>query len=235
MADYTLYWNSMTSSFAPHAILEEIGVDYELRWVDFKGKEQKSESFLKINPNGLIPVLLLKDGSLMYESAGMVMYLADRYPSSGLAPAVSDPDRHLYNQWLFYIPINIYQTYDRWYNSELYSTNPADKLRIRDCAVQDIQKYWQIIDDALQDRTWLIGDRFSACDIYMLMLKHWHAPRQYEIPNLPSLFYDDFFEQFPNISRLAAKVAERPVVQKIMKLYPIEDLIGLYERLAKDG
>ncbi len=234
MVSYTLFWNSLTSSFSPHIVLEEIGVDYKLRWVDFTGKEHKSKSFLNINPNGFLPVLFLEDGSPMYESAGMVMYLADHYPSSGLAPAVADPDRHLYNQWIFYMPIHIYQTYGRCYNSELFSTNYSDQVGIRDCGAKDLQKYWKIIDDAVQDKAWLIGDRFSACDIYMFMMTRWHIPRQCEIPNLLSVFYDDFFEQFPNITRIAAKVAERPAVQKVMKFYPIEDLIGFYERVAKN-
>lgn len=233
MASYTLYWNTFTVSFAPHTVLEEIGLDYEAKWIDFESKEQKSDSFLQINPNGFLPVLLLEDGNPMYESAGMVMYLADRYPDSGLAPAVSDRDRYLYNQWLFYLPFQIYQTYTRCYDSSKFSTDPADGLRIRDLGAQDLQKYWKIIDDALQDRAWLIGDRFSACDIYMLMMTRWHIPRQYEIPNLLPVFYADFFEQFPNITRVVQKVAERPAVQRVMELYPIEDLVGFYERVAK--
>ena len=83
MATYTLFWHPRVSSLAPQAVLEEVSVDYDMRRIDVESREQKSEAYLRINPNGLLPALLLEDGSPIFESAGIVMYLADHYPEAG--------------------------------------------------------------------------------------------------------------------------------------------------------
>ncbi|NER27402.1 MAG: glutathione S-transferase family protein [Symploca sp. SIO1C4] len=226
MAEYKLYWHPLTSSFAPHAILEEIGLDYEAQLVNLEAGEHKTESFLKVNPNGLLPALLLGNGCTMYESAGMVMYLADKHPEAAISPLVSDKDRHLFNQWLFYLSSMIYQTYTRYYYWKRFSTDPIDAPKIREKAAQDLGPRWQVIDDALKDKPWLIGERFSACDIYMQMMTIWHIPRQLYNPDSSPLPSESFFDQFKNITRTAAKVSQRPAVKKIIDLYPPEGYLN---------
>jgi glutathione S-transferase len=220
MTNYILYWNPLTSSFAPHAVLEEIGVNYETHLVDIEAGEHKTENFLKVNPNGLLPALSLGNRHTMYECAGIVMYLADKHPEAALSPSVSDPERSLFNQWLFYMSSMIYQTYTRYYYWERFSTDPADAPKIREKAAQDLKSRWQIIDDALKDNPWLIGNQFSACDIYMQMMTIWHIPDELYDPTLSPLPPESFFNQFKNIIRTATKVAQRPTVQKIIALYP---------------
>jgi len=207
---------------APHVVLEEIGVDYETELIDIDTGEHKSERFLKVNPYGRVPALLLEDGTPVSESAGITMYLADKHPQAGLAPAISDPDRPLYNQWLFFFASMLYQTYTRHNRSHRFSSNPADAPNIRERAGKDLLHWWQVIDEVLKDRLWLLGDRFSACDIYMHMLTLWHVPRHLYDPNVSTLPSEAFFERFENVRRTAAAVAQRPAVQKIMALYPQE-------------
>ncbi|MDE5075008.1 MAG: hypothetical protein O4749_02675 [Trichodesmium sp. St5_bin2_1] len=77
----------------------------------------------------------------MYEPGGMVMYLADRYPYSNLDPAVSEPEPYLYNQWLFYLPFQMYQTYPRCYNSAKFSPEQADGGIIRDLGAKILENY----------------------------------------------------------------------------------------------
>lgn len=226
MAKYKLYWHPLTSSFAPHAVLEEIGVDYETQLVDIEAGEHKTENFLKVNPNGLLPALSLGNGRIMYESAAIVMYLADQHPESAFSPLASDPDRYLFDQWLFYMSSMIYQTYTRYYYWERFSTDPADAPKIREKAAQDLERRWQIIDDALKDKPWLIGDRFSAGDIYMQMMTIWHIPNEVYDPASSPLPPESFFDRFKNITKTAAKVAQRPAVKKIIDLYPPEGYLN---------
>jgi glutathione S-transferase len=205
---------------APHIVLEEIGVDYEIQLVDIDTGEHKSENFLKVNPYGRVPALLLEDGRAVSESAGIAMYLADQYPQAGLAPTITDPERPFYNQWLFFFASMLYQTYTRHNRSHRFSTDPADAPKIRERACQDLLHWWQVIDERLEARPWLLGDRFSTCDIYMYMLTLWHVPRELFDPNISTLPSEQFFDRFPHVKRTAAAVAERPAVQKITDLYP---------------
>jgi glutathione S-transferase len=77
-----------TASMAPMIVLEEAGVPYERVFVDRTANAHKTESYLKLNPNGLLPVL--EDGDLvLYETAAICLYIAEKYPQSGLFPAVA--------------------------------------------------------------------------------------------------------------------------------------------------
>ncbi len=87
---YQLYYDSGGSNMAPHAALKEIGAAHELIRIDLDKGEQRSPAYLKINPHGRVPTLVHGD-IVMFESAAILMYLCDRHPEAGLAPAASDP------------------------------------------------------------------------------------------------------------------------------------------------
>jgi glutathione S-transferase len=71
----------------PHLLLRELGVPFELQRVDRTQNAHKSPAYLKLNPNGLIPVLV--DGELvLYETPAIVLHRVDTHPQAGLAPAV---------------------------------------------------------------------------------------------------------------------------------------------------
>lgn len=96
-----LYYYPGNASLAPHMLLEEIGEPFELVLVDRANAAQKSAEYLKLNPNGQIPVLV--DGEfVLYEAAAICLYLADRYAQAKLVPQLATDERaHLY-QWLFW-------------------------------------------------------------------------------------------------------------------------------------
>src|SRR3954449_10226080 len=97
-----LHHTPSTAAMVPHILLEEIGVPYERVPVDRAGGAHKSPAYLRLNPNGLIPVLI--DGDLvLYEAAAICLHLADRHPAAGLAPALGTAARaHLY-KWLIHL------------------------------------------------------------------------------------------------------------------------------------
>ena len=81
-----LHYHPGNASFVPHLLLEELGERFELKFVDRAANAHKSADYLKLNPNGKIPVLV--DGDLvLYETAAIVMHLVDTHPQAGLAPA----------------------------------------------------------------------------------------------------------------------------------------------------
>lgn len=84
-------------------VLEELGLDYELRWTDIQAGDQKKPEFLRLNPMGKLPVLV--DGEVVIsESAAIALYLGDRYAPGKLAPALDDPARATYLRWAFFSP-----------------------------------------------------------------------------------------------------------------------------------
>ncbi len=81
-----LHYYPGNASLLPHMMLREIGCPFELRLVDRQAGAQKSEAYLKLNPNGKIP-LLVADGEAIFETAAIGLYLADRFPAGGTGGA----------------------------------------------------------------------------------------------------------------------------------------------------
>src|SRR5262245_1899711 len=117
---YTLYYSPGAASLAVHWLLIELGEPHEIRRLDMDAKEQKKPEYLKLNPNGLVPTLIV-DGKPLYESGALVMYLAERHPQAGFAPPESSPVRGDYLTWMFHISNTIQTAFRDWF----YPTGPA--------------------------------------------------------------------------------------------------------------
>ncbi len=97
----------------------------------------------------------------------------------------------------------VFNAYKRFYFSHRFSTDEADAPEINAKALEDQLDAWRIVDDALAaGGPFLLGERFSACDIYMQMFTLWSKP--------PEALY----ERFPNLARCAASAAARPAVAR---------------------
>lgn len=84
-------------------MLEEVGADYTLKWVDILAGAQKTPEFLAMNPMGKLPVLD-DNGTIVTETAAIGLYLGDRYAAGRLAPALDDPARATYLRWSCFSP-----------------------------------------------------------------------------------------------------------------------------------
>src|SRR5262245_21397738 len=100
---YVLYGSDLTRTTLVKWVLEEGGLEYELRETDILKGEHRTSEFLALNPAGLVPVLITPEGDALNEVAALMVYLADRHQLTDLAPAASDPDRGLFLSTVFYI------------------------------------------------------------------------------------------------------------------------------------
>ena len=96
-----LYYVPKTRAMRPRWLLEELGVPYELVRMDASKRETHTESYLHVNPLGHVPALD-DGGSVIVESAAIIMHLADKFPDKGLAPAAGTPERGRWYQWIIY-------------------------------------------------------------------------------------------------------------------------------------
>src|SRR6476659_10162641 len=99
---YTLFYHPGTASMAVHLALLEIGVPYRLEKVEFPVDLERHPEYARLNPRGQVPTLVV-DGEPYYESAALVMLLAERHPEANLAPAVGAPARAAYLQWMAFM------------------------------------------------------------------------------------------------------------------------------------
>jgi glutathione S-transferase len=200
---YKLFWSKSAGSMTPEVLFEEIGAEYEKVSVDLEKDENKSAEFLAVNPLGQIPALVLPDGTLMTESAAMVLHICDRHPEAKLAPPAGSSESARFQRWLVYLATAIYNSDLRLYYADKMTTDAAGTDGIEASARADMDRYFAIVNDALNPGPYLLGETYSAVDVYLWMLAKWH-------PDTERLFADN-----PRIAKLVDLVEARPAVAKV--------------------
>jgi glutathione S-transferase len=200
---YQLHYFPGNASLAPHMLLEEIGVPYELLLVDRANQAHKSPQYLKLNPNGLIPVLV--DGDLvLYETAAICLHLADCHPQAGLAPALGSAERaHLY-KWLIWLTNTLQAALLLYFYPERWADEAPAVAQIKAHAEAKIGAMLDQLDAELarHGKPWLLGDRYSAVDIYAMLMCRW--TRGFARPA----------RSLPHLGPYLQRVLARPAVQR---------------------
>jgi glutathione S-transferase len=171
-----LYYSPGTASMAPHMLLEEIGAPVELRLVDRANAAHKLPEYLRLNPNGLIPVLV--DGDLvLYETAAICLHLADTHPQTQLAPPMQTAERAHFYKWLVWCTNTLQAMLLHYFYSErmVNAGDAAAAAQVRSHAEASVGAMLDRLDAQLASHgeAWLLGRTFSAVDPYALMLCRW--------------------------------------------------------------
>ncbi|MFO0635001.1 MAG: glutathione S-transferase family protein [Nannocystaceae bacterium] len=152
----TLFHHPFSRAAGTVWALEEVGVPYELRFVDIMKGEQKSPEILARNPMGKLPVLVDGD-TVVTEAAAIALYLGDRYAAGRLAPALDDPSRGTYLRWSFFSPSVV---------------EPGGAAKHGGWDFKPGQVGWGTFEAmlatmtaALQPGPFLLGERFSMADV----------------------------------------------------------------------
>jgi glutathione S-transferase len=161
---------------APHILLEEIGAPFERVLVDRTQGVHKTQQYLQLNPNGLIPVLV--DGELvLYESAAICLHLCDTHPGAALAPPLGSTERAHFYKWLMWLTNTLQATLivyfypERWMNA----SNPPGAAELKTRAEARVRVLLDQLDAELARHggLWLLGAHYTALDAYALMLCRW--------------------------------------------------------------
>ena len=200
---YKLYWAQMSGAIAPQALLEEIGADYEKIVIDMDKMEHRTPEFLAVNPWAQIPALVLPDGTLMTESAAMVLHLADRHPEAKLAPPAGSAESARFLRWLLFMASTLYVTDMRLYHAEQFTSDSTGLDGVLASALADMDRSFAVLDEALNPGPYLLGETFSAADIYLWMLSCWHPePAKMLAKN-------------PRVKQLSELVQVRPAIARV--------------------
>ncbi len=203
-AVYKLFYAPDSAAMGTRVILEEIGAPYQLIQTTIAMDEPRPPEQLALNPNGWIPVLVWGEHA-MYECAAITVFLCDRHPAAGLAPAVDDPQRGLYLQTLVYFSSSVQNAFQLVYYPQRFADTPADEPSARRRGNRRLRETWSVIDGQIGASEWVLGDRFSAVDVYLFMLTTWLRPSR----GHPSV------EEFPNVKRIADAVLARKSVRLV--------------------
>ena len=201
----TFFHAPQSRSGGTRALLEELGVPYDLHALNLKAGEQRAPAYLAVNPMGKVPAIRHGD-ALVTEQAAIFLYLADLYPQAKLAPAIGDPLRGPYLRWMVFYgscfePALIDKSMQREPPSP--STSPYG----------DYDTMLKTLTDQLQHGPYLLGDTFSAADVLWGTALNW-TTRFKLVPELPVIrAYIDRVVSRPAMQRAAALDAELAATQ----------------------
>jgi glutathione S-transferase len=199
---YTIYGRPGSGSVAPQMLLEELGQAYSVVWV---GKDEAAiQDYGRICPTRKVPALVLPDGTVMIESAAMLIHLTTVHGEKKLAPPPGTSEHARFLQWMVFLSANLYESALRAYYSARYSADgEADAPAIHKQAILDFDRHAGVMEAALSP--FLLGAEASAADMYLYMLGTWYPPGT-----------DALAAKFPKIGVLMKAVAARPAVAKVM-------------------
>jgi len=197
MADITFYTNPMSRGRIVHWLLEELGASYDTKILDLEKGDHKKPEYLKINPMGKVPAIVHR-GTVVTESGAICLYLADAYPKAGLAPALDDAQRGTYVRWLFF-------------GAGCFEPAIVDKMLSRTAVERkgmlgygSHEDTLNALEAALKPGPWILGQRFSAADVYLGAQVQWALLAK-------------GIEPRPVFLQYVERIAARPALQKVLK------------------
>ncbi|MFD2262193.1 glutathione S-transferase family protein [Lacibacterium aquatile] len=191
----TLYYHPESRGLATLWLLEELQVPHEAKVVDIRGVDGAPESYRAIHPHKKVPAIV-HDGVTIIERSAISIYLADRFPKMGLAPAFDDPMRGPYLAWTVYNS----GVLDPALSATALGWN-YDPRTVAFGAWDEVVAY---VEQTLKDNPYIAGDRFTAADTQMASSLHWGINIFGKIPAKP--VFKDYL----------ARIYERPAFQKIV-------------------
>jgi glutathione S-transferase len=198
-----------TAAMIPHIVLEEIGAPYERVPVDRMANAHKQPGYLRLNPNGLIPVLV--DGELiLYETAAIVLHLCDTHPQAALAPALGTKERAHFYKWLMWLTntlqatLMIYFYPERWVDDGNVGGANEVKLHAERKAAGQLDQLDAEL--ARHGGPWFAGAEYSALEPYVFTLCRGTRTFATEAPARGR----------PHLGPYLERMLARPAVQRVL-------------------
>jgi GST-like protein len=190
----TLYTAPTPNGWKVSIALEEMGLPYEVRVIDFAANEQKADWYVKLNPNGRIPTLV-DDGFAMFESGAILIYLAEK---TGRFLPQDTQTRSRVMQWLMFQMSAIGPMMGQ---ANVFLRYFPEKIQPAiDRYQREVTRLFGVLDRQLASHEYTVGD-YSIADMAL-----WPWVSGYEWSGVS-------VAEFSNLQRWLAKVGERPAVQ----------------------
>jgi glutathione S-transferase len=201
----TYYYAPMSTAVRTTWAIEELGVPCERVKLDIQKKETKTPAFLKLNPNGVVPLLVV-DGTPIFESTAILLYLGETYgvdkgiyPPPGLKRAET-------LKWVVWASAGFLEPLNRWArNTASYIPAEQQNPQAAEAGKKDLGAAIQVLDEALTGKSYLVDDKFSLADLAASSYFGW----------LKFMGYD--YTHFKNVQAWVDRCLGRPAAVKVNK------------------
>ncbi|MGL5967984.1 MAG: glutathione transferase GstA [Kluyvera sp.] len=189
-----LFYKPGACSLASHITLRESGKDFSLIGVDLMQKRMENgDDFLKVNPKGQVPALLLDDNTLLTEGVAIMQYLADSVADRQLLAPVGSINRYKTLEWLNFIATELHKGF-----TPLFRPDTPEEYKPAVRALLD--KKLAYVDESLANAEWITGSRFTIADAYLFTVLRWAFAVKLDMAG------------YKHIADYMARVAARPAV-----------------------
>lgn len=189
-----LFYKPGACSLASHIVLRESGVDFTLEQVDLANKHlENGGDFFNVNPKGQVPAIQLDDNTLLTEGTAIMQYIADSVPDRQLLAPVGSITRYKALEWLNYVATELHKGFTPLFRPD---TPEEYKPAVR----AQLEKKLQFVEEALRDKQWINGLRFTIADAYLFTVLRWARAVKLKMDDLS------------NVNAYMDRVAARPAV-----------------------
>ncbi|ANH69524.1 glutathione S-transferase family protein [Mitsuaria sp. 7] len=214
-----LYYFPSNASFAPHVVLHELGIPFQLRLIDRDKDEHKSPAYLAINPNGLLPAMRDTrsaggDGAVdselvLFETAAILLHLADTHPEAGLMPPLGSAERAQAYKWLMWLTNTLQPTVIAYYYPDRFVApgNTAGSAEVKAQAQVRAGAQLDLLAAEFERHggPFVLGERYSVLDAFAFMLCRWTRN------------FADPARSRPALAAFLEGMAQRPALQRAVE------------------
>ena len=190
-----LFYSPNACSLAPHIVLRELGLPFDLIKVDLEQHlTELGEDFYRLNKKGQVPVLQLEDGSFLTEGAVISQFLVDQFERKDLLPEINTVERYQTLSWMNFIASEIHKAYSPFFHESYGEESKTIFSTI-------LNKHYAWVDQQLDGQNYLSGSNFTIADIYLFVVTRWAD------------FIGLDLEHFIHLTAFMQRIAHRQTVQ----------------------
>lgn len=200
------YYAPKSVSLASHIALEESGLPYESREINFSAHEQQSPEYLQLNPKGRVPALSTQDG-IITETPAILAYIAALSPNANLAP-LGDPFLFAKCQeFNLYLCSTVHVAHAHRVRGLRWADDESAIQAMQQKVAGNMLECFRLIEAEMFKGPWVLGDDYSICDAYLFTICQWLNGDGVELSELPTIAE---FEQ---------KMRSRKAVKAVQETY----------------
>jgi glutathione S-transferase len=197
-----LYYAPGACSFASHVAMEETGIAYETQRLNLAEGDQRKPEYLKLNPRGRVPTLVMGD-HILTETVGIMTYFGGGYPDANIWPRKTWDQAKLVST-LAWLSNTVHPAYGHYLRSGRYVDGDDHQAAVKEKGLASFHGHLEEIDKLLEGHKWSIANQYTVADPFLMVFYRWGNRAKLPVKNLK------------NYTALVDRVMSRPAVHKVM-------------------
>ena len=198
-----LYYAPGACSLASHCAIEETGVSYETQRLNLAEGDQRKPEYLKLNPRGRVPTLVVGD-QILTENVGIMTYFGGGYPDANIWPKKTWDQAKLLST-MAWLSNTVHPAYGHYVRAARYVDGDDHQAAVKEKGLANFRGHLEEIDKLLEGHKWAIANQYTVADPYLLVFYRWANRAKLPVKELK------------NYTALVDRVMSRKAVHKVMQ------------------